>query len=88
MLIIFSVSGEVMAALNEALPAASTDIERELDTTERLAWRYTALLETVSDTELNRDLLTQVLYNLRQHQAFLKIILVRRKNFIVYQYKL
>ncbi|XP_060762323.1 cilia- and flagella-associated protein 206-like [Neoarius graeffei] len=70
---------DLLAVLNEALPAASTDIERELEGTQRLAWRYTTLLERCSesdtDAELNRDLLTQALYNVRQHEAFLKIIL-------------
>ncbi|XP_026786872.3 cilia- and flagella-associated protein 206 [Pangasianodon hypophthalmus] len=70
---------DLPAVLNEALPAASADIERELEGTQRFAWRYTALLERRSapdtDGELNMDLLTQALYNLRQHEAFLKIIL-------------
>lgn len=73
-------SGEVLAVLDEALAAASADIERELDGTQRLAWRYTAVLERRFacdiDTEINTDMCTQALYNLRQHEAFLKIILV------------
>lgn len=71
-------SREVPSILNQALPAASADIERELEETRRFAWRYTALLENPSyaDAERNTELLTQALYNVRQHEAFLKIILV------------
>ncbi|KAF4091991.1 hypothetical protein AMELA_G00015960 [Ameiurus melas] len=68
---------DLPSILNEALPAASADIERELEETRRFAWRYTALLENPSytDAERNTELLTQALYNVRQHEAFLKIIL-------------
>ncbi|KAG7331827.1 hypothetical protein KOW79_005796 [Hemibagrus wyckioides] len=66
---------DLLAILNEALPAASAEIDRELEGTQHLAWRYTALLERSSASELNTDLLTQALYNTRQHEAFLKIIL-------------
>ncbi|XP_072551234.1 cilia- and flagella-associated protein 206 [Salminus brasiliensis] len=65
--------------LNEALPAASTDIENELEGTQRLAWQYTALLESLSgsntDSAVHPDLLRQALYNVRQHEVFLKLLL-------------
>lgn len=70
----------MLAILNEALPAASAEIDRELEGTQHLAWRYTALLERSSAPELNTDLLTQALYNTRQHEAFLKIILVSYRD--------
>ncbi|KAK2846210.1 hypothetical protein Q7C36_011064 [Tachysurus vachellii] len=66
---------DLLAVLNKALPAASTDIERELEETQHLAWSYTTLLENISTHKLNMDLLTQALYNTRQHEAFLKLIL-------------
>ncbi|KAM9495312.1 cilia- and flagella-associated protein 206 [Clarias gariepinus] len=69
----------LLAVLNTALPAASKDVERELEGTQHLTWRYTTLLEKGSapdtDPKLKRDLLMQALYNLRQHETFLKIIL-------------
>ncbi|KAF5897874.1 uncharacterized protein DAT39_012431, partial [Clarias magur] len=69
----------LLAVLNTAIPAASKDIERELEGTQHLTWRYTTLLEKrfTSDTapKLKRDLLMQALYNLRQHETYLKIIL-------------
>lgn len=70
----------MLAILNEALPAASAEIDHELEGTQHLAWRYTALLERNSAPELNTDLLTQALYNTRQHEAFLKIILVSYRD--------
>lgn len=74
------ISRKVLAVLNTALPAASKDVERELEGTQHLTWRYTTLLEKGSapdtDPKLKRDLLMQALYNLRQHETFLKIILV------------
>lgn len=71
----------VPAILNKLLPATSRDIESELEGTRRLAWRYTALLERRtgpdhSDVLINPDLILQALYNVRQHEAFLKLLLV------------
>ncbi|XP_016115148.1 cilia- and flagella-associated protein 206 [Sinocyclocheilus grahami] len=66
------------AVLNETLPAAAADIESELAGCERWAWQYTALLEkTCERTEcpVHPDLLKQALYNTRQHEAFLRLIL-------------
>uniref|UniRef100_A0A9J8D7L9 Cilia- and flagella-associated protein 206 n=1 Tax=Cyprinus carpio carpio TaxID=630221 RepID=A0A9J8D7L9_CYPCA len=67
------------AALNETLPAAAADIESELAGCERLAWQYTALLEKIcerNECPVHPDLLKQALYNTRQHEAFLRLILV------------
>ncbi|KAI4891199.1 hypothetical protein NFI96_030944, partial [Prochilodus magdalenae] len=66
---------DLPAILNETLPAASREIESELEGTQRLAWRYTALLESFTDCPVHPDLLRQALYNVRQHEAFLKLIL-------------
>ncbi|XP_062857153.1 cilia- and flagella-associated protein 206 [Trichomycterus rosablanca] len=70
---------DLPAILNKVLPATSRDIESELKGTQRLAWRYTALLEKQPGPDnqdvLNPDLLLQALYNVRQHEAFLKLIL-------------
>ncbi|XP_066514992.1 cilia- and flagella-associated protein 206 [Hoplias malabaricus] len=70
---------DLPAILNRALPAVCRDIETELEGTQQVAWRYTALLECLAgsdaDLPVNLDLLRQALYNVRQHEAFLKIIL-------------
>ncbi|KAG1928837.1 cilia- and flagella-associated protein 206-like [Pimephales promelas] len=70
------------AILSEAVPAAVADTERELAGAQRWAWQYTALLEKVceqdtgqSEHPVHPDLLKQALYNARQHEAFLKLIL-------------
>ncbi|XP_069017677.1 cilia- and flagella-associated protein 206 [Embiotoca jacksoni] len=70
------------AALGEALPVASRSIEDQLRGTQSLVWKYTALLETLTDPATpdgQRDvpavLLRQALYNVRQHQVFLKVLL-------------
>ncbi|KAA0709045.1 Cilia- and flagella-associated protein 206 [Triplophysa tibetana] len=69
----------VPAVLNETLPAAVADVERELSACQRLAWQYTALLEKIveqdTDGPLQPHVLKHSLYNTRQHEAFLKIIL-------------
>ncbi|XP_059369367.1 cilia- and flagella-associated protein 206 isoform X1 [Carassius carassius] len=64
--------------LNEMLPAAAADIDSELVGCERLAWQYTALLEKIcerTECPVHPDLLKQALYNTRQHEAFLRLIL-------------
>lgn len=70
----------VPAVLNETLPAAVADVERELSACQRLAWQYTALLEKImeqdTDGPVQPHVLKHSLYNTRQHEAFLKIILV------------
>lgn len=71
----------VPAVLNETLPAAVTDVERELSACQRLAWQYTALLEKIiirqdTDCPVPTHVLKRALYNTRQHEAFLKTVLV------------
>ncbi|XP_041721406.1 cilia- and flagella-associated protein 206 isoform X2 [Coregonus clupeaformis] len=73
---------DLPAILNEAIPSTSKDIEWELELSQRLAWQYTAWLERLLDPEVETrecivplDMLKQALYNVRQHEAFLKVIL-------------
>ncbi|KAM9840830.1 cilia- and flagella-associated protein 206 [Aulostomus maculatus] len=72
----------IPAGLCEALHHTSTGIENELIITQRLAWKYTAVLEklTVSDGHSREGDVTLVqfreaLYNVRQHEVFLKLLL-------------
>ncbi|XP_062406850.1 cilia- and flagella-associated protein 206 [Sardina pilchardus] len=73
---------DLPSILNEAIPATTIDIEKELRESQSLAWQYTALLERLTDPKagpvhcpVRADLLLQALYNVRQHETFLKIIL-------------
>ncbi|KAM3603601.1 uncharacterized protein V6R79_025765 [Siganus canaliculatus] len=68
--------------LNEALAVISKSIEKELTTSQSLAWKYTAVLEKLTDpdsqsgeVDMNITTLKQALYNIRQHEDFLKILL-------------
>ncbi|XP_048350770.1 cilia- and flagella-associated protein 206 isoform X3 [Sphaerodactylus townsendi] len=70
----------VPAILNEAIPAATHHIEIELQTSQDLAYRYTAIIETMhqslnAEMELKLTMLKEVLYNVRQHEAYLCVIL-------------
>lgn len=72
----------VPAILNEAIPAASHHIDIELHASQQLAYRYTALIEMMhqsqnGEIELRETMLKEALYNVRQHEAFLCLILVR-----------
>lgn len=54
-------------------------IEAELSASRDLAWKYTAALEKKpADGEPPVALLRQALYNVRQHEVFLKKLLVGR----------
>ncbi|MBN3323131.1 CF206 protein, partial [Atractosteus spatula] len=73
---------DLPAILNEAIPATSKHIESELKATQNLAYQYTAILEQLDHTEgagsshsVQLDVLKQALYNVRQHESFLNIIL-------------
>ncbi|XP_039638694.1 cilia- and flagella-associated protein 206 isoform X3 [Perca fluviatilis] len=70
------------AILNEALPVTSKSIEHELSVSQTLAWKYTAVLEKLTDPDSQPGecdvpvvLLKQALYNIRQHEVFLKMLL-------------
>lgn len=69
--------------LKEALLVANENIEKELTVTQRLAWKCTALVEKLTDPNIQPKhcgmpiaLLKQALYNIRQHEVFLKLLLV------------
>uniref|UniRef100_A0A8D0DW11 Cilia- and flagella-associated protein 206 n=1 Tax=Salvator merianae TaxID=96440 RepID=A0A8D0DW11_SALMN len=71
---------DLPAILNEAIPAATHHIDIELQTSRDLAHKYTALIEMMhqsqnAEMELKVTMLKEVLYNVRQHEAFLCIIL-------------
>ncbi|XP_069382963.1 cilia- and flagella-associated protein 206 isoform X2 [Paralichthys olivaceus] len=68
--------------LNESLPVVSDSIEKELSVSQSLAWKYTAVLEKLTDSDhqpeeldVSSVLLKQALYNIRQHEVFLKMLL-------------
>uniref|UniRef100_H3DPD6 Cilia- and flagella-associated protein 206 n=1 Tax=Tetraodon nigroviridis TaxID=99883 RepID=H3DPD6_TETNG len=68
--------------LHETFPVSFEGIENELSASRRLVGKYTTLLEELLEPDSRRvgrdvpvDLLKQALYNARQHEAFLKILL-------------
>ncbi|XP_044185959.1 cilia- and flagella-associated protein 206 [Thunnus albacares] len=70
------------AVLHEALPVISKGIENQLNVSQSLVWKYTALLEKLTgpdgqsgECDVPLVLLKQALYNVRQHEVFLKILL-------------
>ncbi|XP_054900482.1 cilia- and flagella-associated protein 206 isoform X2 [Poeciliopsis prolifica] len=69
------------AVLQEALQVGDRSIKNELSITERLVWRYTAVLEKLThpniqpvQCEMPITQLKQALYNVRQHESFQKIL--------------
>lgn len=74
----------VPGILNEAVPATTQNVDAEIQRTVRDAYKYTSLVEKVCYNEreeppqgLSMNLLKQALINSRQHEAFLRILLVR-----------
>ncbi|XP_061900402.1 cilia- and flagella-associated protein 206 isoform X3 [Entelurus aequoreus] len=70
----------VPAVLCEALSVTKEAIKKELMVSQDLAWKYTALLEKYTDSlpgdcDVSLVQLTQMLYNVRQHELFLQILL-------------
>ncbi|XP_061756394.1 cilia- and flagella-associated protein 206 isoform X1 [Nerophis ophidion] len=68
------------AVLCEALSVTKAAIKKELTGSQDLAWKYTALLEKYTDSlpgecDVSLVQLTQMLYNVRQHELFLQILL-------------
>ncbi|XP_041849409.1 cilia- and flagella-associated protein 206 isoform X2 [Melanotaenia boesemani] len=70
------------ATLNEALPVTIESIKKMMSVTQSLMWKYTAVLEKLTDPDFQSGqqhvpivLLKQALYNFRQHEVFLKILL-------------
>ncbi|KAJ8008919.1 hypothetical protein DPEC_G00083420 [Dallia pectoralis] len=71
---------DLPAILNEAIPSTCKEIECELELSMTRAWQYTTLLERFMEPEPKScvvpvDIVKQALYNVRQHEAFLKVIL-------------
>lgn len=69
--------------LYETFPVSFDAIEKELSASQRLVGKYTTLLEELLQPDSCRagcdvpvHLLKQALYNARQHEAFLKVLLV------------
>lgn len=80
----------VPAVLTAALPVTSKSIEQELSVSKTRSWKYTAVLEKLTDPDsqprecdASTVLLKQALYNVRQHEVFLKMLLVRRHKVMV-----
>lgn len=69
------------AILREAIPATTQHIDCQLQTAQDQAYRYTAILEKAASNpllslELQPSMLKEALYNVRQYEIFLQIILV------------
>ena len=69
------------AVLNEAVPATTQNIDVEVQTTVTTAFRYTALLQHLASSDqppndVSEQILKEALINSRQHETFLRIILV------------
>ncbi|KAM9383038.1 cilia- and flagella-associated protein 206 [Phaethornis superciliosus] len=68
------------AILNEAIPSATQTVDECLSTCHMLAHQYTALLESMQEdlhrsTQLSSLKLREALFNVRQYEAFLCILL-------------
>ncbi|XP_032958634.1 cilia- and flagella-associated protein 206 isoform X1 [Rhinolophus ferrumequinum] len=71
---------DLPAILHEAIPATTQHIDSQLQTAQDLAYSYTAILEKVTKNplmskELQPYMLKETLYNVRQYEIFLQIIL-------------
>ena len=68
------------AILNEAVPATTQNVDVEVQQTVTQAYKYTSLIERIMKGEIKEgpslQLLKESLINARQHEAFLRIILV------------
>ncbi|XP_062896422.1 cilia- and flagella-associated protein 206 isoform X1 [Mobula hypostoma] len=72
---------DLPAILNEALPATKQNVETELQATRQLIYHYTAIIERLEksrqqcyETDGLHDKLKEALFNVRQHELFLCII--------------
>ncbi|KAJ8784526.1 hypothetical protein J1605_008178 [Eschrichtius robustus] len=70
----------VPAILREAIPATTQHVDSQLEVVQDQAYRYTAILEKVAKNpllsrELQPYMLKEALYNVRQYEIFLQIIL-------------
>ena len=76
----------VPAILNEAVPATTQNVDVEIQQTMIQAHRYTALVERILGGEIQEgpplQMIKDALINARQHEAFLRIILVGDRKYI------
>jgi len=75
----------VPAILSETIPSATWAVDEGLNTCHMLAHQYTALLEAMQEdqhryTQLSSFKLKEALFNVRQYEAFLCILLVRHHH--------
>eukprot|EP00061_Rhincodon_typus_P016773 g45162.t1 len=75
---------DLPAILNEAVPATKQNVESELQATQQLIYHYTAIIERLEKSRAQwyeedgfHDKLKEALYNVRQHEVFLHIIVVK-----------
>ncbi|XP_037375958.1 cilia- and flagella-associated protein 206 [Talpa occidentalis] len=71
---------DLPAILREAIPATTRHIDSQLQIAQDQAYRYTAILEKVAENpllseEFQSSMLKEALYNVRQYEIFLQIIL-------------
>ncbi|XP_017653055.1 cilia- and flagella-associated protein 206 [Nannospalax galili] len=71
---------DLPAILQEAIPGTTQHIESQLQIAQEQAFRYTAILEKVTKNtpmskELEPHMLKEALYNIRQYEIFLQIVL-------------
>ncbi|XP_075410143.1 cilia- and flagella-associated protein 206 [Tenrec ecaudatus] len=71
---------DLPAILHEAIPATTQHIDNQLQIAQDLAFRYTAILEKLIQNplmsqELQSYMLKEALFNIRQYEMFLQIIL-------------
>lgn len=69
------------AILHEAIPTTTQHIDSQLQIAQDQAFRYTAILEKVTNNplmakELQPYMLKEALYNVRQYEIFLQTVLV------------
>ncbi|XP_059501261.1 cilia- and flagella-associated protein 206 isoform X2 [Stegostoma tigrinum] len=72
---------DLPAILNEAVPTTKQNVESELQATQQLIYHYTAIMERLEKSRAQwyekdglHDKLKEALYNVRQHEVFLRII--------------
>ncbi|NXU87747.1 CF206 protein, partial [Xiphorhynchus elegans] len=71
---------DLPAILNEAIPSATHTVDEGLNTCHMLAYKYTALVESMQEDphrymQLSSFKLREALFNVRQYEAFLCILL-------------
>ncbi|NWQ64832.1 CF206 protein, partial [Neopipo cinnamomea] len=71
---------DLPAILNEAIPSATQTVDEGLNTCHMLAYKYTALLESMQEDphrymQLSSFKIKEALFNVRQYEAFLCILL-------------